>query len=347
VSVALAVLVGGFLMLVNSENPVTAYVALVQSALGSQIGIASTLAAATPLIFTGLSVAVAFRAGMFNIGSERQLYLGGLVGGLIGIYVAGVAGIVLIPLALVGGTLAGALFAYVFGFLRVQFGTNEVVTTIMANYLAQFFVDYLVNGPLKPASAAVGTTQNILPAARLPILVATTTLSIGFLLALAAVALIWLLFERTVLGYEMKMGGWNILAARYGGVPTGSVLLKAMIISGALAGLGGVVEILGSEHRVVQDFSPGYGFTGILIALMAFNDPIAILPVSILFGMLSVGAVGMELQSGVPNELSEVVQALIILFIAAQAGLGKALGRVPFRSRAASEGKFDIGDVGE
>jgi simple sugar transport system permease protein len=98
---------------------------------------------------------------------------------------------------------------------------------------------------------------------------------------------------------------------------------------------------------VVQDFSPGYGFTGILIALMAFNDPIAILPVSILFGMLSVGAVGMELQSGVPNELSEVVQALIILFIAAQAGLGKALGRVPFRSRAASEGKFDIGDVGE
>ena len=327
-----ALCVGAVVIVLNGDNPAQAYGALLAGSFSNMHYLASTLSRATPLIFTGLGVAVAFKAGMANIGAEGQLYMGAMAAAIAGICLP-LPGPVLIPVALLSSFLAGGLWGTVPAILKVHCGANEVVTTLMLNYLAQLFTSYLVNYPLKAEGSALGMTVNIRDAAKLPILYAGSRLNIGFLLAVAAAALVAVLFKYSSTGYEMRLAGENPVFARYMGVNTGRRMVQGMFLGGGLAGMGGAILVLGIQYKFVQDISPGYGFDGLTIALMAVFNSYAVLPISILFGALRAGGVTMELNTSVPSELSQVIQATIILFIAAQASFSGYLNDLILKVR--------------
>ncbi len=312
-----ALCVGAIVIALNGDSPAAAYGALLKGSFSSMRYIASTLSSATPLIFTGLGVAVAFRAGMANIGAEGQLYMGGMAAAIIGIYLQ-LPSVLLIPLCLIGAFVAGGLFGTIPAILKVKTNTNEVVTTLMLNYIARLFTSYLVNYPLKAKGAPLGMTETIQDAAKLPILYPGTRFNIGFFIAVAAAILVALMFKHTAIGYEMRIQGENQVFGRYAGIPVEKRLTQGMFLGGGLAGLGGAILVLGIQYKFVQDISPGYGFDGLTIALMAAFNAYAVVPISVLFGALRAGGITMELNTNVPSELSEVIQAVVILFMAAQ-----------------------------
>lgn len=312
-----ALCVGAVVIILNGDDPLLAYQSLIQGSFSNAHYLASTLSSATPLIFTGLGVAVAFRAGIANIGAEGQLYMGGMAAAVVGIYLQ-LPAVFLIPAALLASFLAGGLWGSIPAVLKVRCRTNEVVTTLMLNYIAQLFTSYLVNYPLKAEGSALGMTVDVQEAAKLPILYSGSRFNIGFLVAVAAAVLIAVLFKHTSLGYEMRLSGENPVFSRYMGINTNRRMIQGMFIGGGLAGMGGAILVLGIQYKFVQNISPGYGFDGLTIALMAAFNAYAVLPISILFGALRSGGVTMELNTSVPSELSEVIQATIILFIAAQ-----------------------------
>ncbi len=329
-----ALCIGAAVIALNGDNPAEAYGALLKGSFSSMRYLASTLSSATPLIFTGLGVAVAFKAGMANIGAEGQLYMGGMAAAVVGIYVHAPAG-VLIPLALLAAFAAGGLYGVVPAVLKVKTNTNEVVTTLMLNYIAKLFTSYLVNYPLKAQGAPLGMTETIQDAAKLPVLYQGTRFNIGFLIAVAAAILVALMFRHTAFGYEMRIQGENKTFGRYAGIDADKRLTQGMFLGGGLAGLGGAVLVLGIQYKFVQDISPGYGFDGLTIALMAAFNAYAVVPISVLFGALRAGGITMELSTSVPSELSEVIQAVVILFMAAQTSfagsLHEALSRMGHR----------------
>ena len=287
-----ALCVGAVVILLNGDSPVRAYSSLLAGSFSNMHYLASTLSSATPLIFTGLGVAVAFKAGMANIGAEGQLYMGAMAAAVVGIYLP-LPGALLIPAALLASFLAGGVWGMVPAVLKVRCNTNEVVTTLMLNYLAQLFTSYLVNYPLKAEGSALGMTVDIQAAAKLPILYAGTRLNLGFLVAVAAAVLVAILFKHTSTGYEMRLSGENATFARYMGIDTDRRMVQGMLLGGGLAGMGGAILVLGIQYKFVQDISPGYGFDGLTIALMAVFNAYAVLPISILFGALRAGGVTM------------------------------------------------------
>jgi general nucleoside transport system permease protein len=323
ISILLAFLLGAILILLNGDSPLKAYQAMLATSIGSLERLAITLAVATPLILTGLGAAVAFKAGVFNIGLEGQLYLGAFAGALVGLSIKGLWAPLHVGLAVAAGILAGGLWAWLFGWLKVKWNVNEVVSTIMSNYVAILFTSYLANYPFKPPTAAIGSTDYILPSAELPQVFSFATLNAGFFIALVAVILYWFVFRYTTIGYEWKTVGLNALFARYIGMKANRQILLVMFVSGALAGLAGAIEVLGVQRRFVQNMSPGYGYDGILVALLANNSGPGALAVAILFGILRVGGIGVEQDTNVPSELSQVLQAAIILLLAAQIGLAR------------------------
>lgn len=318
-SVLLAILIGAVIILLNGDNPLLAYATMFQKSFGTPQTLANSLAVATPLIFTGLSVAVAFRTGMDNIGSEGQLYMGAFLAAWVGLSMPGLWGPLHIFLSLLAGVVAGGLWAWIFGWLRVKYNVNLVVTTIMANYLAILFTAYLSNYPFKPKTAPIGSTAFVQPEARLLQFFPFSTLNLGFVVALVTLVLFFVFFQFTVKGFEWKTVGLNRIFAGYIGMDVGRSLLQAMFVSGALAGLGGAVEVLGVQGRFVQNMSPGYGYDGIFVALLAANTAPGILAVAILFGALRIGGIGVEQVTNVPSELSQVLQSIIILLVAGQA----------------------------
>lgn len=317
IALIFALFVGAIVIALNGNNPIAAYGALIEGSFSSIPHLASTLSIATPLIFTGLGVAVAFKAGVANIGAEGQLYMGGMAAALIGIYVDAPS-IIVIPLALLVAFIVGGLYGAVPAVLKVKTNTNEVVTTLMLNYIAILFTSYLVNYPFKVANAPIGMTETINDAAKLPVLYPGTRFNIGFLLAILAAVLIALMFKHTSFGYEMRIQGESKVFGRYIGINTDKRIVQGMFIGGGLAGVGGAILVLGIQYKFVQSISPGYGFDGLTIALMAAFNAYAVIPISVLFGALRAGSISMELNTGVPSELSNVIQALVILFMAAQ-----------------------------
>ncbi len=342
-----ALCVGAVVILLNGDSPVRAYSSLLAGSFSNMHYLASTLSSATPLIFTGLGVAVAFKAGMANIGAEGQLYMGAMAAAVVGIYLP-LPGALLIPAALLASFLAGGVWGMVPAVLKVRCNTNEVVTTLMLNYLAQLFTSYLVNYPLKAEGSALGMTVDIQAAAKLPILYAGTRLNLGFVVAVAAAVLVAILFKHTSTGYEMRLSGENATFARYMGIDTDRRMVQGMFLGGGLAGMGGAILVLGIQYKFVQDISPGYGFDGLTIALMAVFNAYAVLPISILFGALRAGGVTMELNTNVPSELSQVIQATIILFIAAQVSFSGYLNDLILKVRhslgGAKKGGGELGN---
>ena len=316
-SVVLALLAGSVFILIVGENPITAYGVLFRESFGSVRNIASTLQRATPLVFTGLAVAFAFRCGLFNIGAEGQLYVGAMVAAIIGVSLSGLPRLIHLPLAVVAGMLAGGLWAFVPGILKAKLGVHEVINTIMMNFIAFFLTDYLVTGPFHGGRWAP-ETDRVADTAALARLFPPTRLNGGIILALGAIAVIYVILWKTKIGYEIRAVGLNPTAAEYGGISVSRNMVLAMVLSGACASLAGVEQVLGVHGRFIQRFSPDLGFVGIAVALLGKNHPVGVLLAAILFGALRTGGAAMDRLTDVPRELIVIIQAMIIMFVAAE-----------------------------
>jgi general nucleoside transport system permease protein len=315
VSVLLALLIGGVVIQFIGVSPLTAYQALFRGALGSTNAISETLIKMVPLIFTGLSYAIAYKAGLINIGAEGQLYIGAIMATLAGTGFQGLPMILHLPLTLAAGFLGGGMWGLFVGWLKVRFGANEIITTVMLNYVAVFMVSFLVTGPMKAPPGDLPQSRPILPSAVLIRFLPGTRLHLGIFLALAALVLYYIYVWRMKAGYELRVVGQNMEAARYAGMKPEKVMLMVMFLAGGMGGLAGTSEIIGVQGRLMQQFSPGYGFDGIAVALVGMNTPPGILLGAVLFGMLRAGGNMMQMVARVPLAVISIIQALVIIFV--------------------------------
>ena len=334
-----AVILGGLIIKVAGGNPIAGYLGLVEGAFGSAKAVSETAVWATPYIFAGLAVAVGFKGGLFNIGGEGQLAFGAVTAALIGYALPGwlhmsVPAFIHIPLAVGVGVLAGALWAAIPGALKAYTGGHEVINTIMMNYIALNITMFLLNGPMRDPDPAVLTarTPEIAISARIPPIFEGLRVHWGFVLALLVAALIWWLLWKTTLGFEIRTVGANPDAAKYAGINVKRTIVLTMAISGALAGLAGAIEVTGLNYRHEPGFSVGYGFDAIAIALLGKTNPVGVVLAAILFGAMRNGATRMQLLTQIPVDIISVIQALILLFVAAD-----AIIRFIYRVRAGEE----------
>ena len=331
-SVLTAFLVGGLVVAAIGINPLSATRSLLVGSLGSSEAIGFTLYYATDFIFTGLAVALAFQAGLFNIGAEGQAYMGGLGAALVCLHGGGLPGWLLIPLGMAGAAAFGALWAFIPGVLQAKRGSHIVITTIMFNWLSSTLMAYLLVNTLRAPGSMQAETAAFPPAATLPsihdvlalvgIETAVTPLNLSLVLALACAVATWVFIWRTRLGYEIRTVGANPSAALYGGISPARITVLAMALSGGLAGGVAINEIMGVQNRLLLDFTSGYGFVGIAVALMGRGHPLGVVLSSLLFGMLYQG--GAELafdEPKVTRDMIVVIQGLVVFFAGALEGL--------------------------
>jgi ABC-type uncharacterized transport system permease subunit len=325
-AVIAAFVVGGIVVLLLKDDPIQTYKLLIGSALTWPDGIGYTLFYATPLIFTGLAVAVAFRCGLLNIGAEGQLTAAAFMTALVGIKLANWSPWVLVPVACLTAISTGALWGAIPGVLKAKFGSHEVINTIMMNFVAVALASWYTQDHLKMKgdpllqTLPIGDNAHLARAGKfIPAFPERIPLNMAFLLALAACVLVYIFLWRTKWGYEIRATGSNPSAAEYGGISVRQQILLAMAVSGGLAGMVGINEVLGFRYRYYQGFSPGYGFTGIAVALLGRNHPFGVLLAALLFGALSRGGLFVDIfTENVSKDLVLVLQALVILFVAAE-----------------------------
>lgn len=316
----IALLMGALVMWVSGKDPLQAYQALFKTSLGSRTAVANSLLAATPILFTAMAAAVAFRAGIFNVGAEGSLYLGGFAAAWVGFTFTDLPAWLIIPLSFLAAGLVGGLWCYFPAVLRSRLQVDELVTTILLNYVAILFTEYLVNGPFLVPGVANAMSPQISEAARLPRLMPPSQLNASFLLALAAALLMIYLMTRSKLGYEIRMVGDNPQFARWSGIRVAGVIEKVMVIGGILGGLAGAGQVMGVHYRFIAGFSSGLAFTGMTVALLVRNSPVGALLAALLFGMLRSGSATMEIMTDVPRDLIRVLEATIIFFAAIEFG---------------------------
>ena len=292
------------------------YAGLFQGALGSQKAIIGTLVRSTPLIFAGLAVALAFRCGLFNIGVEGQFGMGVLAAAWTGVSLAGLPAVILLPLTMLAGALGGFVWGMLPGFLKARTGAHEVITTIMLNYIAAQISGYLLNGPWKDPANVTAQTPRIAEAARLPALL--PGLHWGVVLAFLAAVGVWYFLWKTTWGFEIRTVGANSSAAKYAGINVSRNVVLAMGLSGLLAGLAGAVQVAGVNYRSTLGFNVGYGFDSIAIALLGRNTPLGVVLSALLFGGLRNGATIMQFRTQISSDIISVIQALILVFVAAE-----------------------------
>jgi len=312
-----ALAIGAVVIWAAKANVVVAYRGLLEGAFGSVRNLTETLVITTPYTLAGLAVALGFRCGLFNIGVEGQFYMGALCSVYVAYAAKGLPVYVHLPLALLTGALGGAMWGAIPGFLKAKLGAHEVINTIMLNYIAVKTVDYLVKNPMLDAAATMPRTPYIQPSAMLPKLLPPYRLHAGLLIAIVAIFVVYWLLWKTTLGFEIRTVGANPDAAKYAGMSVTRNFVLAMVLSGALAGLAGTGEVLGLNHNLPAMFISGYGFDSIAIALMAKSHPFGILPAAFLWAALRNGAGLMQLRAGISIDLVNIVQALVIVFIAA------------------------------
>jgi simple sugar transport system permease protein len=316
VAVLLSLVIGAIVLLISGANPIEAYAALFEGAFGSQAAIQRTLEKATPLVFTGLAVAFAFKGGLFNIGAGGQLLFGAIVAAAIGFGISGLPAIIHAPLAFFGGALAGAGYGAIPGALKARTGAHEVITTIMLNFIAINLTDYLAQGIWRDDTPGnvITRTPAILPTAEIPVV---AFIPIGFVIGCIVAAVTWYLLYKTTLGFEIRTVGLSPNAAKYAGIRVAGTIVLTMTLSGALAGMGGAIETLGVVGRYQPGFNLGLGFDGITVALLGRTNPIGVIPAAILIGALRAGSSRMQLMAGVPAEITDVLAALMLFFVAA------------------------------
>ncbi|MCC6146531.1 MAG: ABC transporter permease [Anaerolineaceae bacterium] len=316
-AIPIALLLGALVLLAAGYNPITAYEAMWQGAFKDRTAFTEVLIKATPLMFIGVGLAVAFKCSIWNIGAEGQFYAGAVMATVTGIYLGDLPRLILIPLVLIMGTAGGALWGMLAAYLKNRFGASEVVTTIMLNYVAIYITGYLVTGPMIETKGLFPQTPKISEAAWLPRFLPPTRLHIGFIIAVLVAVLLYILIFKTSIGYTIRAVGINPIAARYAGINVKRNILLAMGISGGAAGLAGAVEVSAISYRLYQLISPGFGFDGIAVALLVNNNPLGVIFSSFLFGALRSGAEVMMMTAKVPSVLVSLIQGFVILSVVA------------------------------
>ena len=329
ISIFAGFLVGALIMLIWSYNPFEAYSSMFSSALGNMNGIGETIREATPLIFTAIGFAIASSAGFFNIGLPGQAQAGWLTSIWIVLANPNMPKVILLPLAVIAGALAGAAVAGVAGWLRAQFGTNEVITTIMLNYIVLYSCQYLMQQVMSSKLRIdTDTTKTIAANGSLKIdwlssMFGDSRINAGIFLALIGVFIYWYLMKKTTTGFEIRSVGANPYASRYAGMSTKKNIIYSMLLSGGFAGLGGVVQGLGTyQNYFTQTTSLDIGWDGLSVALLGGGTAIGILLAAILFSILKIGGLGMQTIAGIPYEIVSIVIAAIIFFVAIQYVIG-------------------------
>ncbi len=337
IAVIFALLVGAIVIILVGENPIDVYKLLFSYAIGNRDGWGNVLFRATPLIFTGLTVAFAFRCGLFNIGGEGQMYIGTFLATWVGFTFTNLPAFMLIPLCILTAAAGGALWAAVPGILKAKTGVHEVIVTIMMNWIAASLTFFLVlkfKAPPTEAMIAAGVkqmiphTSEIAEAARLPRLYtifkflnidfpAYNQVNVSFFIAIGVAILAYYILWKTNLGYEIRAVGYSPLAAEYGGISVAKNIILAMMISGAFAGLVGTNEVMGYKYCWRQEIFTGLGFNGIAVALLGKNHPLGVVLAAILFGILNYGGaiVNIFTEGRIPRELIMVLQAVIVIFV--------------------------------
>jgi ABC-type uncharacterized transport system permease subunit len=317
ITIEMALVVCGIVLELSGKDALNTYRVLFEWGLGTPRARGNSLLAATPLIFTGLGTAVAFRAGIFNVGVEGSLYMGALAAAWAGFTFVHTPGLPLIVFAFVLAALAGGLWGLIPGYLKARLRVDEVVTTIMLNYVAIDFTSYMVqSGPFFVPGMANAMSKTVAKQAQLPRLMPRSQFNASFFIALASVVIMIVIMQRTRLGYETRLTGDNPLFARWSGVLVGGTILKVMFLSGLFGGIAGAGQVLGVHYNFTARFSRGFGFDGLTIALLARNSPLGVLIGALLFGALRSGGTTIELFTDVPIDLVDIVQALIIYFVA-------------------------------
>ena len=342
-----ALLIGALVMLLSGDNPLFAYFGLFRGAFGSAQGLAKTIRKVTPFIFTGLSVAFAFKAGLFNIGASGQFLIGTVCSVAVGVHFEGLPFLIHMPLALLAGMLGGAVWGAIPGLLKVWRGTHEVISTIMLNYVASLLSGWMVYaggtqgqnpGPLsdpEAAARAISETKDVLVNARIPWMFGLGPpyrIHWGIVIALITALVIWWLLWKTTIGFEIRTVGLAPRAAKYAGMKAGKTVVMTMAIAGLLAGMAGAVDTLGLNHKFAPEFTGSAGFEGITIALLGKTHPLGIVLSAFLIGGMNAGAAKMQFDSGVAAEIIQVVQALVLAFVAAP-----EIIRLIYRYRARAE----------
>jgi ABC-type uncharacterized transport system permease subunit len=359
IAVICAFFVGGIVVLLIGDSPIETYRLLIGSAFSWPDGIGYTLFYATPLIFTGLAVAVAFRCGLLNIGAEGQLYIAAFAAAWVGIKFGGVfiknpageivnspithlPGLILLPLCCIVAVAVGAIWGGIPGLLKAKFGSHEVINTIMLNFIAVALVSYFTQYHYKVPGDAILQTAEISPGAHLarlgrfiPGLPERIPLNIAFIFAIIACVLVYIFLWKTKWGYEIRATGQNPSAAEYGGISIRKQIILAMAISGGLAGMVGINEVLGYRYRYYDGFSDNYGFTGIAVALLGRNHPAGVLVAALLFAVLQRGGVPVDaFTQHVSKDIVQILQALVIIFVAAEAMFRGPLNKFSFMRSA-------------
>ena len=347
-AVFMALVIGAVIMMATSVAPATilrSFVAMADGSVGSINAISETLTASIPLVLAGLGIGLAFRAGLFNIGAEGQMVIGGLAAAIASFSITGLPMAIHMPLVLVIGLIFGGIYAAIAGFLRAATGAHEVISTIMLNLISFRLLDYLLRQPfIQKEGRSDPISKAVLDTAELPRLLSfidpNLRLHLGLFLMLGAVALVYWLLFRSKLGFAFRISGENPDAARYAGIRAGMTIVIAMAIAGGLAGLAGAAQVTGVLGRATPGFTAGIGFDAIAVALLGRSHPVGILLAGILFGALEAGGRQMQVDAGVSIDMISIIQALIIIFVAAPLLVKRAL---PFLFPAQSKEGADHG----
>jgi ABC-type uncharacterized transport system permease subunit len=322
--VLVALLIGAVMLVILKADPIAAYTALINGAAGSVSGITQSLVKATPLLLVGLGICIAFRANVINIGGEGQIILGALMATWFPLTFHTWPGALLIPATLIMGFLAGGAWGFVPGILKARLNVNEILSTIMMNSIALQLMNMLLRGPLMdPTGIAAGTflaqSARLPQQVWLPRLVPQTLLHAGVILAVALAVVVYIFLWRTTIGYRIRAVGLNPQASRYSGINVPMYQALSMTLAGGFSGLAGAIEVIGVQHRLLEGITSGYGFTGIVAALLGSLHPLGLIPASILFGGLLVGAAQMQRTVQVPSALIDAILGLVVLFVSGSA----------------------------
>jgi general nucleoside transport system permease protein len=315
----LAIIIGGIIAAAIGYNPLQVYGALISGAFGNAANIGYTLAIATPLILIGLGIAISFRAGLFNIGAEGQYWVSVMAATWVGYHFTGLPGWLHVILCLVVAMLVGGLWAGIIpGLAKAYRGAHEVITTMMMSYTGILLCKYMIeDGPMRKPGY-IPESYPIPQNTWLPALIPQSQLTIGIIIAIVAVVVVWFVLFHTTFGFQLRVVGSNPRAARYAGIRVPLYTVLALGISGVLSGLAGGVQLLAIDHRLAEGFNTGYGFTGIVVALLARNNPFGVIVAAVFFAALSTGGQNMQQVTNIPASLTDVLTGLIIFFVAAE-----------------------------
>ena len=314
-SILLAFVCGGLMLLLLDLNPIQIYKTMLVMTFSDPYSISEIFVKSIPLILSALSFAFAFKAGLFNIGADGQFYMGALAAVVISLKLSSLPRAAILMIAFVLSIVLGSLWSGVSGYLKAKFNANEIIITIMLNYVAFQIVNFMVNGPIKEQMGAYPQTDPIPKHSYIPVLIPQTRLHWGLVVALIFSAIFYIILMKTTLGFKVRSVGLNANAAEYAGINKNRVIIVTMMITGAFAGLAGFLEINGVQHILIQGFAPNIGGEGTIIALLAYTNPIGIVFASIFFGFLKVGANIIQQTSKVPTSAITMIEGFVVIFV--------------------------------